>query len=73
MEKQKSGRGKLPRGMELLHNPSLNKGASFTAAERDALGLHGLLPPRIFSQEQLVAHVINSVRREPDKLEKYLY
>ncbi len=73
MEKQNTGREKHPRGIELLHNPSLNKGTSFTAAERDALGLHGLLPPRIFSQEQLVAHVINNVRRKSNNLEKYLY
>jgi len=73
MEKRKSGREKLPRGMELLHNPRLNKGVAFSASERDALGLHGLLPPRVFSQEKLVAHVINNVRRKPDNLEKYLY
>jgi malate dehydrogenase (oxaloacetate-decarboxylating)(NADP+) len=35
---------KFPRGLELLHNPTLNKGTAFTDAERDALGLHGLLP-----------------------------
>ncbi|NTW77373.1 MAG: NAD-dependent malic enzyme [Syntrophaceae bacterium] len=73
MAKQKTGREKLPRGIELLHNPRLNKGTSFTAAERDALGLQGLLPPCIFTQEQRVAHVINSVRRKPDNLEKYVY
>jgi malate dehydrogenase (oxaloacetate-decarboxylating)(NADP+) len=65
--------GKLPRGVELLHDPSLNKGTAFTAAERDALGLHGLLPPRISSQQQQVQHVINNVRRKPDNLERYLY
>ena len=35
----------LPKGTKLLHEPSLNKGTSFTAAECDALGLRGLLPP----------------------------
>ena len=34
------------RGIDLLHDPSLNKGTAFTATERDILGLHGLLPPR---------------------------
>jgi malate dehydrogenase (oxaloacetate-decarboxylating)(NADP+) len=64
---------KLPKGIELLHEPSLNKGTSFTAAERDALGLRGLLPPRIFSQAQRVQHVMSNIRRKPNNLEKYLY
>jgi malate dehydrogenase (oxaloacetate-decarboxylating)(NADP+) len=63
----------LPKGIELLHEPSLNKGTSFTEAERDALGLRGLLPPRIFSQAQRVQHVMNNIRRKPSNLEKYLY
>jgi malate dehydrogenase (oxaloacetate-decarboxylating)(NADP+) len=63
----------LPKGIELLHEPSLNKGISFTEAERDALGLRGLLPPRIFSQAQRVQHVMNNIRRKPSNLEKYLY
>ena len=63
----------LPKGIDLLHEPSLNKGTSFTAAERDALGLTGLLPPRIFPQALRVQHVMNNIRRKPNNLEKYLY
>ncbi len=62
-----------PNGIELLHDPSRNKGTSFTALERDALGLRGLLPPRIFSQAERAQHVMNNVRRKPNNLEKYLY
>lgn len=63
----------LLRGVEILHDPSLNKGTAFTAAERDALGLHGLLPPRISTQGQQIQHVMYNVRRKPNNLEKYLY
>ena len=64
---------KLPRGKALLHDPSLNKGTVFNAAEREALGLHGLLPPRVFSPAERALHIINNVRRKANDFEKYLY
>ena len=44
----------FPRGIALLQDPTLNKGTAFTEAERDALGLRGLLPPHVRTQEQQV-------------------
>jgi len=38
-------------GIELLLNSRLNKGTAFTEEERDAFGLHGLLPPHIGTLE----------------------
>ena len=38
------------RGVDLLHDPLLNKGTAFTDAERTALGIRGLLPPRVTTQ-----------------------
>lgn len=64
---------KLPHGSDLLHDPHLNKGTAFTEAERDALGLRGLLPPHIFTQEQQVVRVMENVRRKADPLEKYIF
>jgi malate dehydrogenase (oxaloacetate-decarboxylating)(NADP+) len=63
----------LPRGIELLHDPGLNKGTSFTAEERNALGLRGLLPPRIFSQAERARHVMDNIRCKDNNLAKYLY
>ncbi len=38
-------------GFDLLMNPRVNKGTAFTDAERDAFGLHGLLPPHVGTLE----------------------
>ena len=35
------------RGLAVLNTPRLNKGTGFTADERKALGLTGLIPPDI--------------------------
>jgi len=40
------------RGIEVLHNPVYNKGTSFTASERERLGVRGLVPPRYFTIEE---------------------
>jgi len=64
----------FPRGVSLLRDPFLNKGTAFTEAERDALGLRGLLPPHVLSQEQQVARVLESFRRKGDNpLEKFIF
>ena len=64
---------KITKGKALLCDPALNKGNAFTATQRDALGLGGLLPPRIFSQEEQARHAIDNVRSRPNDFEKYLY
>lgn len=61
------------RGVDLLHNPLLNKGTAFTAAERDALGIRGLLSPRITTPAVQVTRVLDSFRRKSGDLEKYIY
>ncbi|HVU34958.1 MAG TPA: NAD-dependent malic enzyme [Opitutaceae bacterium] len=67
--------GDAPRvsGPQLLTNPLFNKGTAFTERERDALGLRGLLPPRVFTLEEQVQRTLNAVRRKTDALEKYIY
>jgi malate dehydrogenase (oxaloacetate-decarboxylating)(NADP+) len=65
-------KNQIPTGLELLRNPFLNKGTAFTEAERDRLMLRGLLPPRILTMEQQYAKVLESVRRKPTDLGKYI-
>lgn len=60
-------------GVDLLHDPLLNKGTAFTEQERETLGLRGLLPPRIASQEQQLDRVLENFRRKENPLEKYIY
>ena len=62
----------MPKGLAILRDPLLNKGTAFTEKERDALGLRGLLPPLIATQEEQVARFLQSLRRLPDDLEKYI-
>ena len=61
------------RGVDLLQAPILNKGTAFTEAERDALGLRGLLPPRVSTQEKQVMRVLENLQRKSSDLEKYIY
>lgn len=63
----------LPRGVALLNNSLMNKGTSYTERERDALGLRGLLPPRVFSIEEQVARAVGNFRRKTNDLEKYIF
>ncbi|MEP7085200.1 MAG: NAD-dependent malic enzyme [Betaproteobacteria bacterium] len=60
------------RGAALLQNPTLNKGTAFTESERGLLGLHGLLPPRVFTQAQQVERVLENFRSKASDLDKYI-
>lgn len=60
--------------MEILHDPRLNRGTAFSEEEREALGLRGLLPPRVFTQEEQVRRILANLRRlEERPLDQYLY
>ncbi len=63
----------LSRGVKLLHDPLRNKGTAFSEAERDALGLRGLLPPRVSDLPTQIERVLENLRRQPSDLERYIY
>ncbi|HEV7391088.1 MAG TPA: hypothetical protein VGO08_05550, partial [Burkholderiales bacterium] len=48
----------VPTGLALLRDPLRNKGTAFTLEERDALGLRGLLPARVHTQDEQASRVM---------------
>ena len=62
----------LARGVKLLHDPVRNKGTAFTEAERDLLGLRGLLPPRVCSPAEQEERVMGNLRAKESDLERYI-
>lgn len=69
----RTSRTSIPTGVELLHDPTLNKGTAFTLEERDALGLRGLLPLHVHTQDEQVARVMENHGRKETDLEKYIH
>jgi malate dehydrogenase (oxaloacetate-decarboxylating) len=62
------------RGYAVLRDPALNKGTAFTTAERQALGLNGLLPPVVTTDmEPQLERALAAYRAEPTDLHKHIY
>lgn len=61
------------RGLSVLNSPQLNKGTAFTAGERKALGLTGLLPPEISSLANQVKRAYLQYAQLPDAVSKNIY
>ena len=70
--RQSSG-GNIPRGMDLLDRPLLNKGTAFSEAERTEFGLHGLLPTQVETLEHQAARAYEAYQRKDDDLERHIY
>lgn len=63
----------LPTGIALLRDPTLNKGSAFTLEEREALGLTGLLPPRVHTLDEQVQRILENLRKQSTDIERYVY
>ncbi|MDQ4036378.1 MAG: NAD-dependent malic enzyme [Chloroflexota bacterium] len=59
-------------GTTLLSNRLLTKDFAFSAEEREAFGLHGLLPDRVMTIEEQVALELERLHRKDDPLEQYI-
>src|SRR6266404_6016309 len=60
-------------GIELLHDPALNKSTAFTEAERQALGLVGLVPDVTETQDLQLQRVNLQLAQKTTDLERYIY
>jgi len=60
-------------GYQLLSDARLNKGTAFTDAERDAFGLHGLLPPMVANIDDQVMRRLAALRGFSTDLERYAF
>src|ERR1700757_4994032 len=60
---------RIPRGMDLLDTPLLNKGTAFTDEERTQFGLDGLLPPHVETLEEQVVRAYRAYQRKEAVLE----
>jgi malate dehydrogenase (oxaloacetate-decarboxylating) len=63
----------LPRGRALLRDPYLNRGTAFTAEERSALGLEGLLPAAVSSMEAQLRRSYGQYSAQSDDLARNLF
>jgi len=63
----------IVRGTDVLNEPLLNKGTAFSLEERDALGLRGLVPPKVVGIDEQVLRVKENYQRKTDPLEKFIF
>jgi malate dehydrogenase (oxaloacetate-decarboxylating) len=61
------------KGAELLACPQINKDTAFTEAERQELGLLGLLPPHIDTIEDQLARAYEAYQHKDSDLERHIY
>src|SRR5688500_7178284 len=59
-------------GTTLLANRLFTKDFAFPTDEREAFGLHGLLPDRVMTIEEQVELELQRMRRKDDPLEQYI-
>jgi hypothetical protein len=61
------------RGARLKDDPLLNKGTCFTRAEREELGLVGLLPPSVQTPEEQLDRAYENYLRADGDVRRYLF
>ena len=60
-------------GIEVLQNPSLNKTTNFTEAEKQSLGIAGLVPDVTESIETQLSRVSLQLKEKATDLDRFIY
>jgi len=68
-----SNTGITKRGIDLLHDPRLNKSTGFTEEERRALGLIGLVPDVTESIETQLSRVLLQLKDKATDLDRFIH
>lgn len=61
------------RGIELLQDPMLNKSTAFTEAEKQTLGLVGLVPDVVESEDLQLSRVLQQLDHKSTDLDRYIF
>lgn len=61
------------KGVEVLRDRKISKSTAFSLEEKEKLGLRGLLPYTISSQEIQKLRVIENIRNKKSNIEKYIF
>jgi hypothetical protein len=61
------------RGFDVLINPALNKSTAFSESEKQALGLAGLVPDVVESQDLQLRRVMMQLGHKSSDLDRYIY
>src|SRR5271165_6119515 len=68
-----SNTGTSKRGIDVLHDPAMNKSTAYTEAERQALGLVGLVPDVTESMETQLSRVLLQLEHKATDLDRFIY
>src|SRR5512145_2282006 len=60
------------RGFDILRDKTLYRSIAFSRQERERLGLRGLLPHAVVSQDDLALRVMEALRRCPRDIDRYM-
>jgi malate dehydrogenase (oxaloacetate-decarboxylating)(NADP+) len=60
------------KSIDIIRDKTRYRSIAFTRAERKRLGLEGLLPHAVATQAQMVSRVMESLRRVPRDIDKYM-
>jgi malate dehydrogenase (oxaloacetate-decarboxylating)(NADP+) len=63
----------IKKNLALLQDPALTKSTAFTREEREELGLRGLLPYMVSSQQVQIERVMGNLRRKEFDIERYIF